>query len=188
MRHAGTVRIETERLILRRFQLSDAQAMYHNWAKDDEVTKYLTWPSHSDIEITEKIIESWINNYEDESYYQWCIELKAIGEAIGSISVVNRDEKVDSVEIGYCIGKAFWNQGITSEALGTVVKFMFDEIGVKRVEARHDTNNPNSGRVMLKCGFTYEGTKRKADINNQGICDAAIYGILKEEYNSGENL
>jgi ribosomal-protein-alanine N-acetyltransferase len=189
MKHLGTVSIETERLILRKFMLTDAKAMYHNWAKDDEVTKYLTWPSHPSADISEKIIQSWLKNYDEAGNYQWCIELKSIGEAIGSISVVNRNDEIGSVEVGYCIGRAFWNQGIVSEALAAVMKFFFDEAEVNRIEARHDINNPNSGKVMLKCGFVYEGTRRKADKNNQGICDAAMYGILAEDYKfRGHNI
>lgn len=182
MKHLGTRTIETERLILRKFMVTDAQAMYNNWAKDEEVTKFLTWPSHSNADISEKIILNWLKYYEEDSNYLWCIELKSIREAIGSISVVHRNDEIGSVELGYCIGKAFWNQGITSEALSAVVEFFFDEVEVNRIEARHDTNNPNSGKVMLKCCFTYEGTRRKADKNNQGICDAAMYGILAEDY------
>jgi ribosomal-protein-alanine N-acetyltransferase len=53
---------------------------------------------------------------------------------------------------------------------------------MNRVEARHDLNNPHSGGVMKKCGMRYEGTLRRADRNNQGICDTAVYGMLKEEW------
>ncbi len=63
MEHKGTVYIETERLILRRFTLGDAPAMYKNWASDDEVTKYLMWQAHSDISVSESILHDWVKNY-----------------------------------------------------------------------------------------------------------------------------
>lgn len=84
--------------------------------------------------------------------------------------------------IGYCIGKNWWNRGITSEALSLVLEYLFHEIGVSRIESRHDPKNINSGAVMKKCGMQYEGTLRKADWNNQGVCDASYYAILSEEY------
>lgn len=63
MNHLGTQYIETERLILRRFELSDAQAMFDNWANDDEVTKYLTWPAHADMSVTEELLGEWVPQY-----------------------------------------------------------------------------------------------------------------------------
>ena len=65
-----------------------------------------------------------------------------------------------------------------------VMDFLFGEVGVNRISARHDPNNPHSGGVMRKCGMKYEGTTRSSDRNNQGICDAAHYGILREEWNN----
>lgn len=59
---------------------------------------------------------------------------------------------------------------------------MIEKVDVKRIESRHDPRNPNSGKVMLKCGLTFEGTLHNADINNQGICDASMYALLKEDY------
>ncbi|MDO4379724.1 MAG: GNAT family protein, partial [Clostridia bacterium] len=102
-------------------------------------------------------------------------------EPIGSISAVSVKEKISSVQIGYCIGKKWWHNGITSEALKAVMDYFFDVVGVNRIEARHDSKNPNSGKVMKKCGMKYEGTLRSADWNNQGICDACYYALLKSD-------
>ena len=181
MKHLGTKTIETARLELRKFTLDDASAMFRNWASDPEVTKYLTWPAHGSVEISEMVISDWVSHYGEDTFYQWAIIPKALGQPIGSISVVSRNEAAELVHIGYCIGKAWWRKGYTSEALKAVMDFFFDEVGVNRVETRHDPNNPNSGRVMRKCGMKYEGTLRQSDRNNQGICDASWYGLLKEE-------
>lgn len=182
MKHLGTKSIETERLILRKFSIEDAEYMYKNWAGDSEVTKYLTWPTHSSVKTSENVIKMWEKNNDSLDQYQWCIELKDIGEAIGSISVVNLKEDINAVEVGYCIGKNFWRMGITSEAFSALITFFFEEIQVNRVEARHDSNNPNSGNVMEKCGLKKEGLKHQGDRNNAGICDAVIYGLIKEDW------
>ena len=180
--HCGTQKIETKRLILRKFVSEDAGAMYKNWASDDEVTKYLTWPTHPNIDVSKFVIKDWVKSYSDEKYYQWAIVQKENGdEPIGSISAVYINEDISMVHIGYCIGRAWWHQGITSEAMKAVIDFFFEEVGVNRIEARHDSRNPNSGRVMEKCGMKYEGTMRSADRNNQGICDACYYALLKAE-------
>ncbi len=136
MKHYGTQRLETERLVLRRFTKEDALAMYQNWASDEEVTKYLTWPTHTCLEVSQKVIADWIKSYEKEDYYQWAIVYKEQGKPIGSISVVEKKEEISMVHIGYCIGRDWWHQGITSEALKAVMEFLFDVVGANRIEAR----------------------------------------------------
>ena len=189
MNHRGTKRLETERLILRRGVKEDAGAMFRNWAGDPEVTKYLTWPTHTGEDVSAMVLEDWVKRCEQPDCYLWVIELKELGEIIGSISVVNtKDEQVQSAEIGYCIGRNWWHQGITSEALKCVMDYLFDEVGARRVEARHDPRNPHSGAVMRKCGMKYEGTHRRADWNNQGVCDVAYYALLAEERTGGNHV
>lgn len=180
LEHKGTVLIETPRLILRRARTEDAEAMFRNWANDAEVTKYLTWAVHGDLDVTKRLLANWVENYQKDDYYQWMIVLKELGEPIGSImaSTVGRAQ---SAHIGYCIGKPWWHRGIMSETLKAVMDFLFDEVGYHRVEAMHDPNNPNSGGVMKKCGMRYEGTLRMSDRNNLGICDACYYGLLANE-------
>lgn len=182
MKHCGTQRIETERLFLRRFRLEDASAMYENWASDPEVTKFLTWPTHENPQISSQVLQMWVQCYEDPQYYQWAIVPKENGDLpVGSISVVKMDEDISMMHVGYCIGRKWWRRGITSEAMAAVMEFLFDAVGAERIEARHDPRNPNSGAVMRKCGMKYEGTLRSADRNNQGICDACFYSMLKSE-------
>ena len=182
MKHCGTQTIESERLVLRRFTLDDAEAMYRNWARDPEVTKFLTWPAHANVGITRAVLEAWISSYQREDYYQWAIILKENGdEPIGSISAVEQRDDISMVHIGYCLGRAWWRQGIMSEALRNVMDFFFDRVGANRVESRHDPNNPHSGMVMKKCGMRYEGTMRSSDRNNQGICDACWYALLRSD-------
>lgn len=186
MKHLGTVPLETPRLLLRPFEMSDAQAMFQNWAYDKEVTKYLTWPAHKDISVSTSVLSDWIKCYEKKDYYQWAIVLKPNGnEPIGSIGVNNKiDDTVKMAHIGYCIGQKWWHQGIMSEALKCIMAFLFEIVGVQRIESRHDPRNPNSGSVMKKCGMKYEGTMRRADWNNQGVCDACYYAMLASEWHN----
>lgn len=69
-----------------------------------------------------------------------------------------------------------------AEALQAVIDFFFSEVNMNCVNACHDLRNPNSGKVMQKCGMVYEGTWRAGGINNQGVCDEVWYSILKKEY------
>lgn len=182
MKHCGTQTLETKRLILRRFTVRDADAMYTNWASDPEVTRYLTWPAHAGVETSRAVLADWTAAYAQESCYQWAIVLKdRADDPVGSIGAVDVSDDIAAVQIGYCLGRRWWHQGIMSEALGAVMDFFFDAVGCNRVACRHDPRNPHSGMVMQKCGMKYEGTQRSADRNNQGICDTSWYALLKDE-------
>ena len=182
LRHCGTQTLETDRLLLRRFALDDAEAMFRNWASDPEVTKYLTWPAHSDPAVSRAVLENWVSSYSRENYYQWAITLKENGsDPIGSISAVGLDDELSIVHIGYCLGRAWWRRGIMSEALKAVMDFFFEQVEANRIECIHDPRNAHSGMVMKKCGMKYEGTLRSSARNNQGICDACWYALLKSE-------
>ena len=182
MQNKGTKTLETQRLILRQFRLADADEMFQNWASDPEVTTYLTWPPHKTAELTSSLLTDWIARYDDPSWYNWAIEYKEIGQIIGNISVVKLDEELASADIGYCMGKAWWGQAIMPEALKAVIAYLFEKVGVNRVAACHDSNNPKSGRVMDKAGMKREGMQRQAARNNQGICDRVWHSILRSEY------
>lgn len=184
MEHLGTKQLSTPRLILRRFSADDAAAMYNNWACDPDVTKFLTWPPHDNVNQTREVLLEWTANYQNSDYYNWAIAPRETGnKPVGSISVVHIDDAVKVANVGYCIGKPWWNNGITTEALRAVIHFLFTEVGANRIEALHDISNPASGRVMRKNGLRYEGTLRESARNNQGIRDMAIYSILKKEHN-----
>lgn len=181
MRHLGTIEIRTERLILRRFTVEDAPEMFANWASDAAVTKYMSWPPYEEPEAVADWLKEQVELYHQDNNYHWCMTLQEDGTPIGSISAVRMDERVQAVEIGYGIGSRFWHQGYTSEALRAVMDFFFDQVGVNRVEARHDVRNPHSGDVMKKCGMHYEGTKIEGGWNNSGVCDSAIYGLTASQ-------
>ena len=120
MEHKGTVTLETGRLVLRRFTLADAEAMYENWASEEAVTEYLTWPAHGSVDATRAVLADWVKGYESTDFYQWAIELKQLGQVIGSISVTAQNPAVSGCELGWCIGSRWWGQGIMPEAGGIV--------------------------------------------------------------------
>ena len=183
MNHIGTIRLETDRLILRRFTMDDAEGMLNNWASDDEVTKYLTWPTHQNIEtmLPNDKPRQYHSDNAKSAFYQWIIEIKETQELIGNISVVKVIDETDSLELGWVIGRKYWGKGYTAEAARVIIEVLFDKVGANCIYAAHDVNNPNSGRVMQKIGMKYEGTLRQSNRNNQGIVDSARYSILRSE-------
>ncbi len=180
LNNIGTTTLETERLILRKFHITDAQDMFDNWAKNPTVCKFLTWEHHDCVETTQKVLTSWINAYETETQYNWAIVSKATSKVIGSISVVDMSQKHRNCEIGYCIGENYWNKGIATEALKTVINYMFDVVGMHRIQAKHDAKNPASGKVMEKSGMNFEGTMKHARLHKDNSWgDTNIWAIIK---------
>ena len=169
MRHAGTQEIVTERLLLRRLLPQDAEMMYENWASDPEVTRFLRWEPHRNALQTVGLLAAWATLYPNPDYYQWAIVEKATGQVFGSIGIFNAalgapeqkaawpelDTSGGVWEVGYCIGRKWWNKGFTTEALKAVVDYWFRNTDSNWLCCCYTKENPASGRVMQKAGFVY---------------------------------
>ena len=179
--HQGTKALQTPRLTLDRFTPADAQAMYEGWARDPQVTRFLTWPPHPSAELTAQLLESWCARYAQADYYNWAIRRE--GCLIGNISVVALDERSQRAALGYCLSAAYWNQGCMTEAAQAVIDFLFQEVNVHRVEIAHAVKNPASGAVARKCGLTLEGVRREYFKAADGeYLDIAAYAILRQSW------
>ena len=141
----------TDRLILRKLRIDDADEMFSTWCNDPEVTKYMTWNPHENIEVTKLVLSSWLKQYDEPSTVRYGITLKSSGKLIGSIDVVGYFE--NAPEIGYCIGKAYWNNGYMTEACKALIDYLIS-LGHKRIIIRAAKDNIGSNRVIQKCGLT----------------------------------
>ena len=181
MNHTGTITLTTPRLVLRKYKMEDAQAMYDNWASDPMVTKYLSWDAHQNVEKTQSRIAEIISQYEKPDCYEWMIELE--GVVIGTIGLFAfaGEENETTCEVGYCMSQAHWGKGIMAEALAKVIDHGVNTVGVGTIGANHDIDNPNSGRVMMKCGMTYLDRKTMPLTSRPDIiCTSDLYEIKKE--------
>ena len=183
LNHTGTVRLETERLVLRPTSVFDAEQIYNNWASDPEVTKYLTWQPHADVEVTKSILASWDKENERLDYYHWGMELKETGEIIGTTGTLGIDEKNQCTELGYCMSRTYWGKGYMTEAVAAIIEYLFEVVGLNRITSRHDPDNVGSGRVMQKNGMIFEGIQRQAYYcERRGFYDLVSYAILREDF------
>lgn len=177
MQAKGTITIETPRLILRRITLDDADQMFANWASDPEVTKYLTWPTHTDVRVTKNVIKGWVSQYDSDLYFQWVIEHKESKEVIGTISILNIDESLRKGEVGYCLSRRFWNQGIMTEALQYVLNYLITDTDFETIVAKHDINNTASGRVMIKNGLVFRKNQTEFSHRTNQMRNLNIYQL-----------
>ena len=182
MKAIGTQILQTDRLILRRFVESDAEAMFQNWASSAENLTYVTWDPHPDVEVTRNSILNWVASYTNPNYCKWAICLKENPEqVIGDISIVAIDENDSSCEIGYVLGKKYWGHGIMTEALKAVLNFCFTQVGFQEVKARYASLNPASGRVMEKAGMSYLKTITNGVERKGYLADLIYYQISKKD-------
>lgn len=171
--HRGTEEIRTERMILRRFTMDDATAMFNNWAKEPEVTKYLTWDAHPNIDHTTWWLSHSMKKYERLDFYYWAIEFE--GQVIGCIGGSAVGDNV--YDIGYCIGKKWWNQGIMTEAVKGVINYAFTELNCEFVQLSYILENKASARVAEKAGMTFI-REEKGGYTKHGIAyDIGYYRI-----------
>ena len=159
MQHRGTQRLETKRLILRRYEPRDAEDMYRNWAADEENLRFFGFAPHKSAAESERQLALQMEGYGRQDYYLWCIENKVDAAAIGFIYLNAIDEAKQSAAVHYLIGKAYWQRGFASEALACVLDFCFDAVGFRKIHSHHRADNAASGCVMQKCGMRF--TKRE---------------------------
>lgn len=142
----------TDRLILRRLKKEDAEPMFRNWDSDPEVAKYTLWVAHENVEVTKKLVDTWLEEEKDGKIQRFVITLKGNDEPIGAIDTVNfRD---DIPEVGFCLSRKYWNKGFMTEACKAFVNYLF-ELGYPKVLIRADVRNVGSNKVIEKCGFTF---------------------------------
>ena len=173
--------LETERLILKKIEMKNANDMFA-YASLSEVTKYLLWSPHLNIEETKGYIEYIQREYRRGNYADWGINLKSTGVFIGTIGFADIDTKNNRGEIGYVLNPAYQGQGYMTEALQAVLKVAFAYLGLRRVQARIMAGNVASERLAERVGFKYEGTLRDHLLVKGAYRTIRIYGLLAEEY------
>lgn len=172
--------VKTERLILRPFTLADAP-LVQILAGDKDVastTRLIPHPYPDGLAV------SWISTlpakYQQGEGVSFAITLKE-GALIGSIGLILSLPDHHG-ELGYWIGKPYWNSGYCTEAAAAVLQFAFDTLDLERVFAKYMSRNPASGRVMAKLGMTQEGILRHHRCKWGQFEDLVICGILRSEW------
>ena len=162
----GTM-METNRLLLRPWRESDAEALF-KYASNPDVGPRAGWPPHKTVKESKEIIRTVFHN--DTT---WAIELKETGEPIGCIGYLPSDGcKIPARDgeplVGYWIAKPYWNQGICTEALQAMLDHIRNTTDYKSLISGHFVDNPASGRVMEKCGFVATGETYFDETQYQG--------------------
>jgi len=155
--------LKTERLLLRRWEDSDAENLYE-YAKDPDVGPIAGWPPHQSVDESRNVIR---NVFQGKEAYAIC--LKTDEKAIGAIELklnghTDMTDRDDECELGYWLGKPFWGQGIMPEAVKEILRHAFEEIGMTKVWVGYYEGNSKSKRVQEKAGFRYQWKSEGVDV------------------------
>lgn len=180
-KHIGTQTIETERLVLRKFINEDVDDMHKNWASNPKIQLEYGEPVYSSKKQVQELLDKWISNYSDGSFYRWAIILKERNVNIGQIAFCRVYEEVATAEIEYCIGEDYWGNRYALEALNAVIEYMLFNSDFKRLEAYHRKANPKSGRVLEKTIMKRVPTVRRFELSGKNPEGEICYAITKEE-------
>lgn len=178
-------KLETEKLILRSFKLSDAGRV-RALAGDRMIADKMLNVPHP---YEEGMAEEWISTHESKfgkgESIHFAIILKFKKELIGAIGL-NIDKSNNKAELGYWIGKNYWNKGFCTEAAKAVLDYGFEQLNLNKIKASHFAGNPASGKVMCKIGMKKEGYRKEHVIKLDKYVDLVSYAILKREWRENE--
>lgn len=173
--------LTTNRLQLRQIQMSDAETFFIPFS-DEETMQFYGDEPHQSLDETHKVIELAQTHYARREAIRWGITLKGEDQVIGSCSLFHFDTGFHRAETGYELTRAFWGQGIMTEAVSAILTYGFTEMGLHRVEAIIDIANERSKNLLLKLGFTYEGYLRQRYSFRDYFEDEHYFSLLKDEW------
>lgn len=173
--------LETARLILRRLEKSDAEEIY-DFTSRKETSEFLTWEPHESIAVTESFLSGVMERYKKGDLARWGMLHRKDRKIIGITGFGIYDPVNARAEIASVLSPDYWNTGLTSEALDEVHRFGFEELGLVRIEAKVRKGYVAPAKMILKMGFSLEGTLRKYAFIKGEYWDFDIFSILREEY------
>ena len=174
-------KIETERLLLRKININDADDIFE-YASVPEITTFLLWETHRSKSDSLDFIKFADEQFNNKTSIIWGIVIKNGNKLIGTIDIRNWNMIHNCGEIGYVISKKYWNMGYVSEAMAAVIKYGFKELLLNRVEAHCEEENIGSWKVMEKCRMKFEGVLREKVFIKGRFRSMKMYSILRKEW------
>ena len=177
---------ETERLILRPFRLDDAPELQRLIGDRDIAATTLNIPHPYENGMAEEWIGKHQERFDKGEGVSFAITHREEGFFIGGMGLhINKEH--ENAELGYWVGKPYWNKGYCTEAAQAVVRYGFEVLGLNRIHVAHMRRNPASGKVMQKIGMKHEGCSRQHIKKWGKFEDIESYGILRGEYGGSNN-
>ncbi|GAA5415258.1 hypothetical protein Pryu01_00282 [Paraliobacillus ryukyuensis] len=172
--------LQSDHLVLSKIEdihLEEVFAIYNN----DAVFTYCGIIPKHNKQTVQKMISHFERDFNKKKRIKWGIFQD--NRLVGIIEVMSFNKDVNMASIGYFLAEEFWNKGISTEAVQRIVRFLFEEVNINRIQAEVMPANKISKKVLLKNGFIKEGVLRQASVwAGKGVIDLEIYSILKNDY------
>jgi len=178
--------LHTERLDLIEIEDKHMNDLYKLFS-DQDVTRFYNLLPFKEPKEGKVFIDWYRTRSKNRQAIRWGIVIKGTANLIGTIGF-NNYTTLHRANIGYDLQSEYWNNGYTTEALATVVKFGFVQLGINRIEAEVMPGNDASGRVLEKIQFQKEGILRQWMFWNDKYYDMIMYSLLKSDYKMDEAL
>jgi ribosomal-protein-alanine N-acetyltransferase len=171
--------IETARLVLRPYALSDVPALTGLAGAREVAATTLRIPHPYSEQDAREFIASCQASAGAES--RFAITLRTDGQLCGGVGL-RVDAAHHHAELGYWLGVPFWGVGYATEAARAVLDYGFNVLKLHRIYASHVAHNIASGAVLRKIGMRYEGCLRSHICKWDTFHDLECYGILQAEW------
>jgi ribosomal-protein-alanine N-acetyltransferase len=171
-----TPTLETARLILRPLTVADAEAIFSTWASDPDVTRYMSYSTHSSVNVTVEWLTMEEQSASKDTHYNWGFVLKETGVLIGSGGIYYTESR-EAYDLGYNIAKPYWGRGLTTEASRGMLDFAVQTLNVREFTAHHAKDNLASGKVLEKLGFVYQKDGQYTKIDGTQTFESREYRL-----------
>ncbi|PWF46656.1 GNAT family N-acetyltransferase [Massilia glaciei] len=178
--------LSTARLTLRPPRPGDKDAL-HALHSDPRVMRYFSEPPWTDPARAAHQIDEDACAFDREEYFRFAIVLDETQQMIGNCTLHALHRQNRRAEIGYALQPAQWGKGYMGEALGALLAYAFRERDLNRLEADIDPRNTESASCLERLGFVSEGYMRERWIVGGEVCDSALYGLLRRDWDAKQN-
>lgn len=176
--------LDAPRVRLRWLTAEDVDCVFAIFS-DPKMMRYWSTPAMTERAEAEELVEGIHEQFGSKSGFQWGVERKSDGQLLGTCTLFHVDARNMRAELGYCLASDYWNQGYMREALTALLKFSFETLKLRRLEADVDPRNESSLRILDKLGFRREGLLRERWNVDGEIQDSTFLGLLAKEWRNG---
>lgn len=178
--------LESDRLILRKITLGDAQELF-DYAKNPDITKYVFWDAHKTIKESKEFIQQTLKEYKKYNRLMWAVELKEQKGIIGTCGFMLYYPTSKTLEVGYAFNPKFGHHGYAREALNTIIDYSFTNMDIVRIEGICVVENLASAKVMESCHMQFEGIMHDSFVKHDQPYNCKMFAITKRNWEKLNN-